>query len=100
MASVVPQIPLARQGFGCGHTAANDLNPNTAKPTHALAIDSKNAEPDIRVAMEQAKLYRLDEKAANSMLDEVRDAIADWRTVVEHLRLDDRSGQQPDNLER
>ena len=76
-----------RESSGWRLSPAFDLNPNTAKLTHALAIDSKNAEPDIRVAMEQAELYRLDEKAANSMLDEVHDAIADWRTEAKKLQL-------------
>lgn len=37
--------------------------------------------------MEQAELYRLNQEAAKSMLDEVRDAIEDWRTVARKLQL-------------
>lgn len=76
-----------REPSGWRLSPAFDINPNTAKQTHALAIDSKNAEPDIRVAMEQAELYRLNQEAAKSMLDEVRDAIEDWRTVARKLQL-------------
>lgn len=76
-----------REPSGWRLSPAFDINPNTAKQTHALAIDSKNTEPDIRVAMDQARLYRLDQKAAQSMLDEVRNAIADWRTEARKLQL-------------
>lgn len=76
-----------REPSGWRLSPAFDINPNTAKLTHALAIDSKNAEPDIRIAMEQAELYRLSREAAKSMLDEVRDAIEDWRTVAQKLQL-------------
>ena len=76
-----------REPSGWRLSPAFDINPNTAKQTHALAIDSKNTEPDIRVAMDQAGLYRLDQKAAQSMLDEVRNAIADWRTEARKLQL-------------
>ncbi len=76
-----------REPSGWRLSPAFDINPNTAKQTHALAIDSKNTEPDIRVAMDQAGLYRLDQKAAQSMFDEVRNAIADWRTEARKLQL-------------
>ncbi len=76
-----------REPSGWRLSPAFDINPNTAKQTHALAIDSKNTEPDIRVAMDQAGLYRLDQKAAQSMLNEVRNAIADWRTEARKLQL-------------
>lgn len=76
-----------REPSGWRLSPAFDINPNTAKQTHALAIDSKNTEPDIRVAMDQAGLYRLDQKSAQSMLDEVRNAIADWRTEARKLQL-------------
>jgi serine/threonine-protein kinase HipA len=76
-----------REPSGWRLSPAFDINPNAAKQTHALAIDSKNAEPDIRVAMEQVALYRLDKEAATSMLDEVRNAIANWRTEARKLHL-------------
>ena len=40
----------------------------------------------IRVAMDQAGLYRLGEEAAKKMLNEVRDAIADWHTEARKLQ--------------
>lgn len=76
-----------REPSGWRLSPAFDINPNTAKQTHALAIDGKNAEPDIRIAMDQAGLYRLGEEAAKDVLDEVRDAIAEWRTEARKLQL-------------
>lgn len=76
-----------REPSGWRLSPAFDINPNAAKQTHALAIDSKNAEPDIRVAMEQVSLFRLDKEAATSILDEVRNAIANWRTEARKLHL-------------
>lgn len=76
-----------RERSGWRLSPAFDINPNAVKQTHALAIDSKNAAPDIRVAMEQAGLYRLNTGAARRMLDEVRNAIEDWRAVAQKLRL-------------
>nr|WP_315596220.1 HipA domain-containing protein [uncultured Cupriavidus sp.] len=64
-----------------------DVNPNTAKQEHALAIDSNNAAPNIGVAMEQAELYRLSAQNAQAVLDEVKGAIAGWRKEAEKLRL-------------
>lgn len=76
-----------REPSGWRLSPAFDMNPSTARQVHALAIDSKNAEPDVGVAMEQAELYRLDREAATSILDEVRDAIADWRAEAQKLHL-------------
>ncbi|WP_159875687.1 type II toxin-antitoxin system HipA family toxin [Aquitalea denitrificans] len=87
-----------RELSGWRLSPAFDLNPNTTKLTHALAIDSKNAEPDIRVAMAQAELYRLDEKTANSILDEVRNAIANWRAEAKKLQLASVEVQRMDSV--
>lgn len=76
-----------REPSGWRLSPAFDINPNPVKQTHALAIDSKNAEPDIRVAMEQAELYRLNTEAARHILDEVRNAIEDWRSMAQKLHL-------------
>lgn len=76
-----------RERSGWRLSPAFDINPNAAKQTHALAIDSKNAEPDIHVATETAELYRLGSATAKSILAEVRDAIEDWRTEAKKLHL-------------
>lgn len=47
-----------REPSGWRLSPAFDINPNTAKQTHALAMDSHSAEPDVRVAMETAAPYR------------------------------------------
>jgi serine/threonine-protein kinase HipA len=76
-----------REPSGWRLSPAFDINPNTSKQTHALALDSKNAEPDVGVAMEQAELYRLNKDAAKTILGEVMGAIADWRNEAQKLRL-------------
>lgn len=76
-----------REPTGWRLSPAFDVNPNTSKQEHALAIDSKNASPDTTVAMQQAELYRLGHQDARRVLDEVRAAIAGWRIEAEKLRL-------------
>ena len=76
-----------REPSGWRLSPAFDINPNTAKQSHALAIDSKNAAPDVAVAMAQADLYRLTPPAAQAALDEVKAAIADWRDEASKLKL-------------
>ena len=76
-----------REPSGWRLSPAFDINPSTVKQTHALAIDSTNAEPDLAIALEQAELYRLTHVEAGTMLDEVRDAISDWRAEAKKLAL-------------
>jgi serine/threonine-protein kinase HipA len=76
-----------REPSGWRLSPAFDINPNTSKQTHALAIDDKNAEPDVDVAMEQAELYRLDKAAAQTVLEEVKKAIDGWRDDAAKLSL-------------
>lgn len=78
---------FVREPSGWRLSPAFDINPNTAKQTHALAIDSHNAEPDVGVAMETAALYRLDSTAARAILTQVREAIEDWRAEARKLQL-------------
>lgn len=76
-----------REPSGWRLSPAFDMNPSTAKQTHALAIDSKNAEPDVGVAMQQAELFRIDSADAEGLLAEVRAAIANWRREAARLKL-------------
>ena len=76
-----------REPSGWRLSPAFDMNPSTAKQTHALAIDSKNAEPDVGVAMQQAELFRIDSADAAGLLAEVRAAIANWRREAARLKL-------------
>lgn len=83
---------LRNHGFVREHTGwrlspAFDMNPSTSKLTHALAIDTHNNHPDIEVAMRQADLYRLGSVAARFVLEQVRDAIADWRNLAKQIGL-------------
>jgi serine/threonine-protein kinase HipA len=76
-----------REPSGWRLSPAFDLNPNPGKMSHALAIDTHNAEPDVQLAMSLADLYRLNKQSARQLLDEVTRAIDDWRTVAKQIGL-------------
>lgn len=76
-----------REPSGWRLSPAFDINPNVAKQAHALAIDSKNAAPNVAVAMDLADLYRLTKSEAQAVLDDVKTAIAPWRTEAAKLKL-------------
>ncbi len=76
-----------REPSGWRLSPAFDLNPNPGKMSHALAIDSHNAEPDIELAISLADLYRLNKQSARQILNELTCAIADWRTVAKQIEL-------------
>ncbi len=76
-----------REPSGWRLSPAFDVNPNTAKQTHALAIDSHDAEPDVDVAMAQAELYRVSRHEAKHVLAEATAAIAGGRDEAARLKL-------------
>lgn len=87
-----------RERSGWRLSPAFDMNPNTDKLTHALAIDSKNNAPDIRIAFKQAALYRLSDSAAKHILDEVQSALSNWRIDAKNLGLSQLEIQQMESV--
>ena len=63
---------------------AFDLNPNPAPGQKFLrtAIDETNPRASVDLALEVAPWFRLDPAGADRVLGEVRNAVAEWRTVA------------------
>jgi serine/threonine-protein kinase HipA len=66
---------------------AYDLNPNIERTHHQLAIDSSDPTPDVALALATAEFYGLTQAHAAKILQRVRVAIGQWRTVAANLRL-------------
>lgn len=76
-----------REESGWRLAPAFDMNPSLTKQEHALAVDERSAVPDIALAMETSELYRLGKVQAQAILQELRDAIVDWRDVARRCGL-------------
>jgi serine/threonine-protein kinase HipA len=61
---------------------AFDLNPMPEKVEHELAIDAGVHAGDVDLVLETAPFYRLTERGAHEVVDEVRGALALWRTIA------------------
>jgi serine/threonine-protein kinase HipA len=57
------------------------------KAEHELAIDDGVHAGDIDLVIETAPFYRLAEGAARAIVDEVRGAVASWRTIAASVPL-------------
>lgn len=76
-----------RMAQGWSLSPAFDLNPNPDKREHALAIDDTHAVPEVGVLRKTARFYRLSDAAAVQIETEVRQAVADWKSVAAGLDL-------------
>ena len=61
---------------------AFDLNPAPEKNEHSLALDEASHIPDLRSTLDTAGLYRLSDRRAKAIVDEVRGAVESWRDVA------------------
>ena len=68
---------------------AFDLTPTPGKPEHSLTFDGSTAAGDHQLLMETAALYRLSEREARAIIDEVSAAVATWRDVASDANLGD-----------
>jgi len=59
-----------------------DLNPAPEKSEHSLALDEASHIPDVGAALETARLYRLSDRRALTIVGEVRGAVESWREVA------------------
>jgi serine/threonine-protein kinase HipA len=83
---------LRNHGFIRGKTGwmlspAYDMNPNPNRASHILTLDGYRTEPDVARVLATSEWYRLGKAAANQVLDEVRAALKDWRTLAEQQGL-------------
>ena len=61
---------------------AFDMNPSIDKAEHTLALDDDDRQPDIDTVLSTAELYALSPKAANDIVDEVRNVVGNWRILA------------------
>ncbi len=65
---------------------AYDINPG-AKSNQCLLIDAYTEESDINVLLAASEYYMLEREVATEIIDEVRDAINDWRKTASELQI-------------
>ena len=63
-----------------------DINPGS-KSHQCLLINSYTEQSDINALLSASENYMLEEQEAREIVDEVRDAIKDWRKIAEELRI-------------
>lgn len=56
----------------------------------SLLIDSYTEQSDVNALLSASENYMLEEQEAREIVDEVRDAIKDWRKIAEELRISPR----------
>ena len=66
---------------------AYDVNPNVEKTTHTLAIDERDASPDIQLALKTAEYYLLKPDEAHRLLESIAEAVKRWSAVAAKLRI-------------
>jgi serine/threonine-protein kinase HipA len=59
-----------------------DLNPAPNTRQHAIALDATDHTPDLALVMATARTYRVTPVRAHAILDEVRSAVGQWRSVA------------------
>lgn len=65
---------------------AFDVNPNPHKDVHVLGIAGDDPAPDAGGALADHRHYRLTKARAGEIADQVREAVAGWRTVAKAAR--------------
>jgi serine/threonine-protein kinase HipA len=76
-----------REPSGWRLAPAYDLNPNPARRTHALRLDDLSDVPEIDAVLRTAALYRLDQRSASRILDQIRKVTQTWRQRARAARL-------------
>ncbi|MBI2727662.1 MAG: HipA domain-containing protein [Polaromonas sp.] len=77
---------------------AFDMNPNRDKHQHALTWDGKTAEPDIDALKATAAYYRIQPEDAQTIIDQVRTAVASWQDKARALQLPGTEIQAMENV--
>jgi serine/threonine-protein kinase HipA len=66
---------------------AFDLNPDPQGIGLSLNIDSSNNALDIDLVRSVARLFRIDSHRADQIIDQVRDAVWNWRQIATELQI-------------
>ncbi len=61
---------------------AYDINPNEAETGLKLNISENDNSLDLDLAMEVHEYFRLNEEQAIQIIDEVKKAVKNWRTIA------------------
>lgn len=64
---------------------AYDVNPSLGRTELSLPYDGASAELDLDLVRDAAEVYRVSEAEADTIVDEVRDAVGQWRAVAGEL---------------
>ncbi|MGQ5525019.1 type II toxin-antitoxin system HipA family toxin [Chitinimonas sp. PSY-7] len=78
---------FVRAADGWRLSDAFDMNPNTAKETHALNLDEKDPTSDLTLALETASYYRIDNHTAESIMVEMAGTLTGWQKKAKSLGL-------------
>ncbi len=78
---------FVHDGRGWRPSPAYDLNPMPDMDLHVLALDDRSRIPSIETARGTALYYRLSPTDAETIIGEVKDAIAAWPRVARQLRM-------------
>ena len=68
---------------------AYDINPGD-RPCQSLLIDAYTERSDIGALLDASESYLLERQEASEIIEEVRDAVRDWRTLAEEMRISSR----------
>lgn len=66
---------------------AYDMNPNLEKQEHALALDERQAAPDLALVEATAPYYRVPPRRARRILQELRGVVSGWRRRARALNI-------------
>lgn len=66
---------------------AYDMNPNVEREEHALALDARQAAPDLALVEASAPYYRVAPKRARRILQELRGVVSGWRRRARALHI-------------
>lgn len=66
---------------------AFDVNPNIDKGEHVLNLDDMDNRPSLKTVLSTAAFYGLADARAREVVQEVQDAVDDWRDVARRTRI-------------
>ena len=68
-----------------------DLNPNIEKSDFATAIDDTGAKSTIELALKTAADFRLSDKRAGEILEQIKDAVSTWQKLAKSFGIPEHS---------
>ncbi len=83
---------LRNHGFILGKrgwrlSPAFDVNPSIDKSTHVLNIDDVDNRPSLETVLATAAFYRLTQKRAKEMIDDIVNVVNEWQAVARRAKI-------------